>query len=119
MPANIDYAKHIFDCVTAACGGCCCICRVNDGRKLVCGHLDRAKDGGPATMPNIMPICKSCNGKFKGGPTPDERPDEWFDRFIEILRAGGPARKDSKQVDVRSAPQNIERVVIKSPPGTA
>ena len=124
MPANVEYAKYIFDCVTAACGGCCCICRRSDV-KLVRGHLTLGKNGGPATMPNIMPICSSCNGKFRDSTTPDERPDGWFGRFIlrlisDYKASGYPVTKIFEQVNLLATTQSIDSIgITNSPESTA
>jgi hypothetical protein len=80
----------------------------------VCGHLESDNDGGAADFYNIMPICKSCNSKFKEMPTPDERPDGWVERFIELIRAGQPAQANSKQVNLLSSSQNNENSDVRN-----
>jgi HNH endonuclease len=68
-----------------ACGGRCCICS-NDG-PLHRGHILRHADGGTAVFENLIPLCKSCNSKYKNGFTPDARPADWRDVFLKLLLA--------------------------------
>jgi hypothetical protein len=68
-----------------ACGGRCCVCS-KDGA-LHRGHIQRHADGGEPIFENLIPLCKSCNSKYKGGFTPDGRPAGWRDVFLKLLLA--------------------------------
>ena len=68
-----------------ACGGRCCVC-FNDG-PLHRGHIQRHADGGLAIFENLIPLCKSCNSKYKSGFTPDGRKEGWRDAFLKLLLA--------------------------------
>ncbi len=116
MPANLEFAEYIWRLVVEACGGRCCVCHSDDGRKLVRGHLKRDTDGGAADFHNLIPICKSCNGKYKDGPTLDGRPEGWFERFLTLARTGQPARRNSEQVNLLAGCQPNENTEHKNVP---
>jgi hypothetical protein len=69
-----------------ACEGLCCVC-LKEKRPLHRGHIQRHEDGGTTAFENLIPVCKSCNSKYKGGFTPDRRPEGWRDTFVKLLLA--------------------------------
>jgi hypothetical protein len=68
-----------------ACGARCCACRADT--KLEQGHIHRHADGGRLVFENLIPLCKSCNTKYKDSVTPDTRPHEWLDTFWKLMLA--------------------------------
>jgi hypothetical protein len=80
-PTRIDNAT--WQLFVKACGGLCCVCR--EDKKLHRGHIQRYADGGTENYENLIPVCKSCNSKYKGGFTPDGRPANWRDTFCKLF----------------------------------
>jgi hypothetical protein len=68
-----------------ACGGRCCTPGCPAEGKLEQGHITRHADGGQLVFENLIPLCKSCNGKYKGGFTPDTRQAGWRTAFWTLL----------------------------------
>lgn len=91
MPANRPTAKRqriddgTWEIFVQACGGRCCAC--SSTGPLQQGHIHRHADGGRLIFENLVPLCKSCNGKYNNGFTPDTRPAGWRDAFWKLLLA--------------------------------
>ena len=80
-PTRIDNAT--WQLFVKACGGLCCVCR--EDKKLHRGHIQRYVDGGTESYENLIPVCKSCNSKYKSGFTPDGRPANWRGTFCKLF----------------------------------
>ena len=84
MKRRLPVDSWFWELVVKACGGRCCVC-FKDGRTLHRGHIYRHEDEGTQILDNLLPVCKSCNSKFKGGATTDGRPDGWQNAFLKLL----------------------------------
>src|SRR5580700_3850431 len=84
-PTRIDDATWAL--FARACGGRCCTPDCDAVHKLEQGHITRHADGGQLVFENLIPLCKSCNAKHKGGFTPDTRPAGWRTAFWTLLLA--------------------------------
>jgi hypothetical protein len=98
-PSRIDDVTWAL--FARACGDRCCAC-TRKGR-LHQGHITRHADGGQLTFENLIPLCKACNSKYKGGFTPDTRPEGWRTAFWTLLLAENNVAIICKQV---TAPVN-------------
>ena len=86
---NAETAKRtrpdeMWSLFVKACGGRCCACS-KESLQLHRGHILRHADGGRAIFENLIPLCKSCNSRYKNGFTDDGRPSGWRDRFVKML----------------------------------
>jgi HNH endonuclease len=93
-----------------ACGGRCCKCSADT--KLEQGHIQRHADDGKLRYENLIPLCKSCNGKHSRGFTRDSRPAGWLDAFLKLMLAeNGVAlrwQRPKQGGNTRPAGQDVE-----------
>jgi hypothetical protein len=71
--------------MVASCGNRCCAPGCSATGPLQQGHIEAHDNGGYDNPQNLIPVCQSCNNKFKKLSTPDGRPYGWRERFFACL----------------------------------